>query len=97
MIRGSATEFGPNHCVICRADYTGTECPRCAMRIWKSERVDGCLLIVMMLPFVAVGVLAGGIFSGLRAGFVNGRNLWKESWERFRKPKPGSGLASKLK
>lgn len=77
-------------CILCRTYYGGAECMKCAVRYWKSDRQGGCLMVAMMLPFAAAGMLIGLAYSGLRAGFLTAWKIWDEAHANLRKPRPGS-------
>lgn len=74
-------------CTWCGKWYTG-KCQPCDLEIWRSNRRNGCFMTVILFPLVIAGFFIGLIYSGLKAGFDEGKDAWKISRHFFRAPRP---------
>jgi len=75
-------------CHYCSGVYWGNECLTCERKFWASNRTNGFVVMFFLLPISAVGLLAGAIWSALRAGFSEGSGLWSTCMGFIRKKRP---------
>jgi hypothetical protein len=60
----------------------------CERKMWASNRRNGFVIALMLLPIALVGFLVGIVFSALRAGFEEGSGIWKTVFGFIQKPRP---------
>lgn len=75
-------------CLYCSGMYVGKECLPCERKLWSSNRTNGFVVMLFLLPISAVGMVAGAIWSAIRAGFEEGSGLWSTAMGFIRKKRP---------
>jgi hypothetical protein len=75
-------------CSWCGKWYSGSECQKCAIDIWKSNRRNGCVMQIVLFPLAVAGSFLGLIFSGLKAGFDEGKGAWETASKFIRAKRP---------
>lgn len=81
-------EAKQNLCLWCGKWHMGSQCQPCELEIWRSNKRNGLFMTAILFPLTVVGFFLGLIYSGLKAGFDEGKGAWKVATKFIRAARP---------